>query len=468
VARHSPANDSYLTEATLVVDGVEKKKIAQIEDGKLSGLIGKFVQIGSYHGVAFPAIDEPADLGPVELSFGDLVMSRFALPSPDNIISGSAEAGWKPGETVNVSPLLDYLRFLEIVVLHERVLVAGVDALRGLREEGPEHPDYDDGFGSLMSMSYDNDLDLALFQLLADNGIYRTCFFNYDSYKPEFNEKIDGLAELYSEDMQSGLDWFEGVATTPVTDDVAAAFKRYWLHDRISSLLAIQAIAGSWRVPHVLADREITTLRQIDEFEAKAQFGVVEFLKESLDSGARELAAELSALRGAVDFPWTPIATQVLLNSDSLEALPRIALEFRDAFSAFRREALYLQRELDAEAVSLRKRRRLISEVHEMAKDLWPAEEGVMQKTIRTVADVSSIPGLTSGTLPDIADTAARLAKVRPDSLRRILRRRKTRALINARKDFLAAKNLNSHVAAVCRVPVGGLKYSLLKAGASS
>src|SRR5690349_48418 len=78
----------------------------------------------------WPNIDTGFSL-PRELTFepGDVLVSLKSLPDPNWIVDARANGEWGPGQTIIVNTLLEYLKFLELVVTNERIIACGINVL---------------------------------------------------------------------------------------------------------------------------------------------------------------------------------------------------------------------------------------------------------------------------------------------------------------------------------------------------
>jgi hypothetical protein len=430
-------------------DGRSRFVFVSEEDG-LEKVVGDFVSGVQTlpPGPKWPIIDRSFEgHPPITPTVGDILVSVDALPDPDYVVDPRPQGGWGAGETIHVDSLLRYLGFLELVVINERVVACGLNVFRELPEE-VRLP-----FESFRMGPYRDDVSRPAFELLTDLDVYKPVSLVQDTMVQSANELGEKWRSRYDEVEARYSD-------API--DVAKERRRAWLADEVGVPLVLSQFSQDWGLPLRLGDSEVNRLRPIDDLEDAVGRGVIGYLKESLDRGSRELVDQLSAFRTGFDMPWTPISAQLIRDASGLESLARVALEYRDAYAGFRRYAVAIESELTSPDISLKQARRLLRELEEMSRELWPTGEEGLRKHVQRLTDlVASLPtSLAVGA--STTEIVRNLLRQGPAALQRLSRRFKVRALIGARSDYLRGTDLTSEVARVCGVPVEGLKYSLL------
>jgi hypothetical protein len=373
------------------------------------------------------------------ITIGDIFLASKTLPNADAIISRS----YVPEEgPFSVSLLGDLLRFLELVVLHERLLIIECPIESKLIESLPasDQPQW-------IRIQQPGELNIAddIRAQLTNNGILidgyatgaeksaRSVFENYLRVSPFLRRRVqESLIDLNCLD-----EWPRELRHEIAFIDVFAD---------VADSLYIPHLASETHFPYAVSMQDHAHLMAIEKLESRLQYGVMTHIRQNFNSSVQKEIERLDQIGGPIIYPRTPIAWQIISNAATPADLIRVTLELRNAYSTFRHNINVIEAELRSPDITLRRKLRLISEIEAMLVTLAPnADRSLRQEALAVSAVVTSVP------VPSVNLSQAKFLLSlldRPlDVLLKALRRRKVRVLLRSKRTFLRSSRWASHIA---------------------
>jgi hypothetical protein len=391
---------------------------------------------------------------------GDIIFSAHSTPNP-NAIVGSR---W-PGEKPFFSPidLEDYLQFIELIILNQRLILTI-----------PKYNDSSDvrKLGKRFVHSLDGrwirkgklDIEDDLVQKLWEHRILENLYLDPKTYSPKsYVQKYLTLSH-YLENKQIEyekliVEEHKNWSNTRVKD---GAILR--LAYDFGNPMAISEFARDKGTPYLLDNYEISNISKLDIIELDLTRGIIPYLKKQLNEGTRYEIEQLSSIGTPLIFPKTPLAWEVIRDSNKPSDLIQVALQLREKHSNFRRDMILLEEELFSDKTTLKKKSEIMQEIKFMAKELWPKENLTYQKVSQEITDFLQLLPIdpTKSQIKDFANITGYLLAKPINVLISAYRKRKIRTLLKSRKDFLRSKLWVQKLSLIFSLPEDEIKHSLV------
>lgn len=384
----------------------------------------------------------------IEIQPGDCIASRDSVPSPNRILTDASLSASKSLLQFNLSALEDYLDFLEMIVLYERIIVAHPDGDRFLSDKDLSSPAAGPALTAYRTVGR-LELSYKLDEVLIDRGILYPTILADDSPRSHIRSLLtidEGLRNLF----QSEIACLEALEPRR---DVCSRLAEFQLIEDVGLPMFIGELSREYNVPYRLADREQARLKHADRIEAVIRKGVIATLRERLDAGARRELERLEAIAGPTVFPRTPIATSIIHDSAGPEDLLRIALELREEFTGFRQAMRELETELFSEETDLRHRIRILNDIEGISRELWPTpRDGFRASFVEATGLITKVADLTPGSTVTQLHLIAQILSKPVEAVLRGIKRRKIRVLLQAKRDFLKSKRHTDKIKEIFRL----------------
>ena len=389
-----------------------------------------------------------------EPNTGDILFSERGMPIGGILFWKDFDNKGK-GCKIHIDSLIDYLKLLELLVLFDRVIVGEFPTI--VQEFMVKETDDDkvknalDDYSLLFRLVPALELGKDLRNRTKEKGIIVDVvlenkqlqspielvqrYVNIDKHlEDEFEKRSNGIKQDYKLDDK---------LATRIT--VATLALDYGGPLYISEFCRLAGIAYSL---HKDQEEMLANLQML-EYSTRTQ--VIEAFKESLDTGARKELENIEKLGVNTIFPESPIAGNIIMESNCPEDLNIVALQMRDKFSNLRCYMNELQKEILNEDVSLERKTKLTREIETMRNELWKEThqgwETILSQTtslIHTVVGASTMPPVYS--LPNMV---LFLIGQPYASIRGAIRKRKIRVLLESKRDFLRSKNCIGKIAGI-------------------
>lgn len=365
---------------------------------------------------------------------GDIIYARTAVPNIDYISIRHPH-----GKHFDARLLSDYLAFLESVVLHERIF-----AVYSNVEQTPD-PEISDteAFRSLNTRyAIKGEPDISKAQIF-DNLRKKGILFEAEARHPEFS--ASDVMQRYSRARQTLLH----------VQDLKRRLRRFhmggpllrkiveWQYTfEIGTPLFLTEFAAEAQKPLRLSDKQIGIISSVLHQQQLLQSGVIDYLKQRLDSGAHREAKRLQDLGHSTIFPSTPIANEILQGAQSPGDLIDVALDLRTQYKGFRKNMLRLENELFSPTLTLKRKFGLVKYLDELADEIWPHKVGQFQQITHELSCVTSLALSFANPvgLDNVGVNIANVTSLPWRQLRTQLRRRKIVALLRTKETFLSSK----------------------------
>ena len=385
---------------------------------------------------------------------GDFLLPPEALPEPDNIVSTHSET-----KKVEFRPdvLQDYLSFLELVVLNERLIVGSYNVFADLDSVLKDS----NAFSPLFTRYYlrgSLNLSEEMLKLLRGRAILCEVHLGLPDSSPQ-SQVLKHLP--LSNQLQSMFDENRDFSKHYEKDkSVIEALALASLASDVGMPLHLSEFAWRAQLPYQLTPQQISAISSVERVESRLRKSVTTQLISSLNEGARQELERL-ALGNRTVFPKTPISSQIVMNSSRPEDFPLIALQLRDEYSDFRKQMIDLETELLSEEASLKRKLKLQRHVDLLAAELWPTNQRGMRKEATELSNILNVLPLNTLDIRSIAKLTQYILDKPAELLIRLIRRRKVRVLLKTRKEFLESKGWPSKLAEVFELPKRVVEDSL-------
>src|SRR5258708_3615953 len=217
------------------------------------------------------------------------------------------------------------------------------------------------------------------------------------------------------------------------------------LANSFGALMYTRDACGSGHVPCVLFANDLEAVKTVEEHELNKQTNLIAFLKDRLDAGARSELQRLSDLGVETVFPETPIAMQILSESQSIDDLVPIALQLRDTYAGFRRHMVELEHELTSDDITIQRKLKLLAAVDSMAEQLWPRDNVGLRKATVELSGLTELLDRTSVALA--GGLTRQLLGLPIEMIMAAVRKRRVRGMLRSKRAFLRSKAIREHLA---------------------
>jgi len=403
-----------------------------------------------------------------ESKAGDVLFSTKALPKGGVLYWKDFDKKGK-GCRISIDGLKDYLKLLELLVLFERVVVGRCPSFRveltenEFDSEGVKNVlhDYIKLYRVVPALSLGEDLR----NRTKEKGIIVDTVIE--------NEQIQLPNELVKRYMtidRSLKDKFEKYCS-----DIKVGYK---IEGGLAARVAIAVLAPLYGGPlyvsefcrlagitYWLDESEGEMIGNQENMESFARRQVIGALKGRLDSGARNELEKLEKFGVSTIFPESPIASSIIRESNKPEDLNRIALQMRDKFSKLRYHMNSLQEEMVNENTSIEQKVKICAEIEMMCNELWQ-EKGEGWRAILNSTTGLLNAAIGAAIMPNVSSIQGiveYLLNQPYELIRRAMRRRKLRVLLEAKRNFLRSNNWTGKIASIFRLPIEEVRRAQLK-----
>jgi hypothetical protein len=400
-------------------------------------------------------IPSGAEQNPLFAERGDFILPSEALPEPDIIVSTHSE---RKKVEFRADVLQDYLNFLELVVLNERLIVGYYNVFADLDSALKDSK----AFSPLFTRYYLRG-SLNLYEEMFKILMEREILFKVQLDPTESSPQAQVLKHLpLSDRLRSMLDENRDFSKDYEKDkDVVEALALASLALEVGMPLHLSEIAWRAQLPYLLTPQQISAVSSVERVELNLRKSVMTHLTERLNEGARRELNRIAELGVRTVFPETPIAGQIVMDSSSPEDFLLIALQLRDEYKTFRKEMIELEAELLSEDTSLKRKIRLQRHLDSLAAELWPNNQSGIWKEALELSNILSISPLDPLGVRGVAKLTKLILDKPSDLLLRLIRRRKVRVLLKTRKKFLESKGWPTKLAKVFQLPKRVVKDGL-------
>jgi len=381
---------------------------------------------------------------------GDLLVTPDVLPLVNRIVSHSFEGELR----FEAWALDDYLRFLEFAVFHERIILGSGEFESPLSAE-------------LDNTSVLNDLtqrwvptgllrlEDQLHEQLQSSGVLASANLTVHDFSPRelFDRYLENAEHLQDRVRETERDLRGLRLRSPLRREMAALS----LALEVGPSLYTAAAAREAQLPYAISEWEAAAINPVEAVEATLGAGIASRLHQTLNAGILSELQRLAAFGATTPYPSTPVASQIVSESNSPEDLCRIALQLRREYAAFRKVAAQLDAELLNPDTTTRRKLKIRREVETMASALWPEQKPVFRKEALDLACV--IPLLPVATSSAGATKLAITALDKPvDVLLSWFRKRRVRLLLRSKRRWLASADLQRKLTSIFGIPLTVVK----------
>jgi hypothetical protein len=243
--------------------------------------------------------------------------------------------------------------------------------------------------------------------------------------------------------------------------DVVEALALACLSSEVGMPIHLSEFAWRAQLPYSLTPQQILAVSDIERVELGLQKSVITHLAGSLNEGARRELDRIAELGVRTVFPETPIAGQIVMDSNRPEDFLLIALQLRDEYKTFRKEMIELESELLSEDATLKRKLKLHRQIDLLAAELWPNNQFGIRKEAVELSNILSISPLDTLSVVSVAKLTKLILDKPSELLLRLIRRRKVRVLLKTRKKFLQSKGWPTKLAEVFQLPKSVVKDAL-------
>jgi hypothetical protein len=364
---------------------------------------------------------------------GDLVIVADAFSPSDAIIErGDKKLEFQPHR------LADILRFLECIVLYDRIVVGSCSFKTPLSRQGPVESWF--RMYKIVSISPTRDYEDRMPTQLQTAGVLSYCTVDLPdiSAREHFDQNLahSSLIRRLIKKVQKYLTEREyAVLTTWIT---------------LGRPLYVAEAARRANVPYLVERDPANRIARFEIAERRQYLSVVEQLRESIGRAAQRELDRIAALTGRTPFPPTPIAMQILSMVDRGEDLCAAALQLRQDYQSFRRHMIELDCEMHSDHVTLRRKLRILNEMQAITDDLWPAQmRGRRREFVDAASVIAGLPTAVPTGPVSVASLVNTILTKPIDVFISAVRRRRYRMLFRANRTFLRSKGMTDRLAKI-------------------
>ncbi|TXN34990.1 hypothetical protein FVB32_10355 [Flagellimonas hymeniacidonis] len=376
---------------------------------------------------------------------GDIMLSPEMLPWADAIVTTSAK-----NQLFDSTLLKRYLDFLELVVLNNRLLISykpKTDLSARVDDELIPPPLYS------FKVKGDLNLDENMTNFLDKQGILLSGRLPACKYKDDLEviEKYlpynKDLKQYYSKAQEVVFRQYSKIRDKEVVHQLTLI----QMGEDIGNTLYLNEAFKQFELPYILAEENTYLIETIEENERKTQTGVINYLKKSLNDGALKEVERLATIGGSTVFPYTPIASEIVMNSNNPEDFLKVAMELRTSYKKFREEMVEIEKMLFDSELSLKKKLKLVKTIEGLANELWSNHTNGFRKSTIEISGLSDI--LEPMTYASSAGLVKKILEYPTDLILSHLRKRKVRVMLNSKKNFLSSKDLTQKLTTIFHLP---------------
>ncbi|MCD4806689.1 MAG: hypothetical protein K8R13_03820 [Methanococcoides sp.] len=384
---------------------------------------------------------------------GDCILTQSSLPSIDYIHYNDFISD---KETFDFENLNSYLSFLELIIMHDRLIVSTNDYFN--YNNLPDLEDLDPDIIDLVFTSYKfnhkskiNLEEDALNSLEKSNILHNAGLFEVNNLSPYNIVQTHQNLPFFKQEINSSK------------KHITAEFPKI-VDENFKKQIAFASCAQSYGIPLLLSEfsteakiplymdsYESSKIAEITGFEKSVQKSVLEYLKKHLDSGAEKELSRIEELGYETIFPRTPIATQILNEAKSPEDLLSVALTIREDFREFRQEISKFESELFDPDMTYNQKIQKMNYLEGLANEVWSQPRVGFQQVTSEISSVSNLAFEigSSLTCQDVPSVVKIIAKAPWEITKKYLLRRKVNVLIDSKKEFMNSKDCTSNISKI-------------------
>jgi hypothetical protein len=377
---------------------------------------------------------------PREVS-GSIILSLLAVPNANTIVQEVEGIG----RTLVMENLKDFLQFLELIVLHEKIVIAN-PPLRSHTEETLIESTKKPWSGVLRQKGI-LDLDEYVFDNLRKANILGYIYTEGCTEKLlSFPEENVAYYVPRSERLRSHCNWMTNLYAAHLGDKEAAdAIAKADLARLFGRASAIAQMSMDFRLPFLVGPVESYYLSEIESLDSQLTRSAIQHLKKSLDHSMHEFAVRIDQLGFETVFPNTPIAMQILMGSIVPEDMVDTTLSLRDRYAPIRAAMTEIDLALRNDETTVARKQALCRELKKLTEELSPNITSFVQRATVESIDMLSVASKIADVDPviGISRLIAKLLKQPIGSIGSALRRRRIRAMLRSRTSCLGAKDVH-------------------------
>jgi hypothetical protein len=399
------------------------------------------------------------DLSPNKLSVGrgDFLLSTKLIPHPDEIFLPNRTSG----EQEFVLGILDgYLKFLELVVFNERIFGARFLTFTEKEAKAVGENKLNEHFYREIYI-HKPVIEEEILKRLTDKGIFFFATISSNDIGPR--KIINDLLNI-SPQLKKSLRK-EITFNKPIFKKNAEVVSQIALAEDIGVPICIGEFAKQNGLPFALHRIESKAIEEFELAETKLSNGVLGYLKEKLDGGAKQELVRINGLGIKTIYPETPIAWQIIRDSSKLEDFLPVALQLRDEYKKFRQSMINIEDEIYSDDITLKRKTQLIKELDSMAGEIWKKQENTTQKVAQgfsSLLDIAlnQITGLSLGNFPKLLNYI--LGKP-TEMLLDKLHQRKIKVVLNSKKQFMQSNKWADKISSIFSLSKSEAREKIIK-----
>lgn len=393
----------------------------------------------------------------LKVSKGDFLLSPRLIPYPDYILFPDRSSG---KDEFVVGFLDSYLKFLELVITNERILDITFSTYTEAEAKvvGEEALEFYFDRGIYIKKPI---LRQQLLKELKAENIYFPVIGQSNYFSPR---KIIDVYLSISPQLQNLFK--KKKDRTPIEfKKNAELIAQIALAEDIGIPLSIIEYAKRTSLPYALASDETESVKEFESTETNLRNGVIAFLKEKLDRGARKEIARIDELGNKTIYPETPIAWQIVRDSSKLEDFLPVTLQLREEYKKFRETTIKIEEELFSDEITLKRKRQLVRELDFVADAIWKDQENTTRKVAQDFSSILDLAlnqatNLSTGNFPKLLE----FVLGRPvEILLSKLHERKIKVLLNSKKQFMNGSRWVDKISSIFSLPKHEIKEELTK-----
>jgi hypothetical protein len=384
---------------------------------------------------------------------GDCILTHSSLPSIDYIHFNTC---FDNTETFDFESLNSYLSFLELIIIHERLLVSTYNYFdyNNVLEVEDLEPDIIDLIFTKYIFNHESRVNLeedTFNSLLKSNILYDKGVFKLDNLSPYKIVENYQNVPILEQDIHNSIKYISTTFPKIVNENFKKQIAFSSCAQRYGIPLLLSEFSAEAKIPLYLDYSEKSKIDEITEIQKAVQKGVLCYLKNRLDSGAEKEISRIEELGFETIFPRTPIATQILNEAESPEDLLSVALSMRKDFCEFRQEMIKLENEIFDPDMTIIQKNKRVNYLEDLAHEIWSQPRVGFQQVTSEVSSVSNLAFEigSSLTFQDVPSAVKIVSKAPWEMMKKHLRRRKVNVLIDSKKEFIHSKDCISNISRI-------------------
>ena len=391
---------------------------------------------------------------------GDILYSYWSLPNIDWIYFRDHDGR----KRFSIDGLSSCLAFLETVVLHERIVAGSADTGSPL-EKGDSKSEAYDYLNTVWRIKWVNQVQLSeeqVFKRLERDGILHFAKVQLPDLTAS---RLVGYYRATRSVIERRQSHEQSMRAYEKDRDRLRRIVLDTISREVGVPLLLTEFASRASIPLRVSLREADRLSQIMNIDRRIQSGVVEYLKKKLDTGALREIERLEELGHATIFPRTAIAGQILSESEKPEDMLDVTLSLRRQYTELRRQMGKLEKEIFNPELTLEKKQNMVRELDNVANELWPATTRQFQQVTSEISAVSNLAVASMSPLnfKDIPSSVLSIVDQPWELIRRYLRRRKVRAMLQTKRVFLNSRPTIELISKKFRCPISVIRQTSLR-----